>query len=121
VGEKAAFFALQILLAQHMRFDKQVLATDLKGGYQVVTCDVNGDGKLDVIALGSGHVRPRLVRKSDVETPYPGSEFAFPDQFGVLDAGAASDSAHCGRLWVFDVPGKEHGRGGGPDLRRIPT
>lgn len=36
-----------------MRFDKQVLADDLKGGYQVVACDVNGDGKLDLIALGS--------------------------------------------------------------------
>jgi aldos-2-ulose dehydratase/isomerase family protein/VCBS repeat protein/FG-GAP repeat protein len=32
---------------------KRVLADDLTGGYQVVACDVNGDGKLDLIALAS--------------------------------------------------------------------
>ena len=53
MGITAGLFALQVLVSQPMHFDKQVLATDLKGGYQVVTCDVNGDGKLDVIALGS--------------------------------------------------------------------
>jgi aldos-2-ulose dehydratase/isomerase family protein len=36
-----------------MHFEKQVLATDLAGGYQVIACDVNGDGKLDLIALAS--------------------------------------------------------------------
>jgi hypothetical protein len=32
----------------------QILADDLKGGYQVIACDVNGDGKPDLIALASG-------------------------------------------------------------------
>ena len=36
------------------RFKEHVLATDLKGGYQVVVADVNGDGKPDLIALASG-------------------------------------------------------------------
>jgi hypothetical protein len=34
-------------------FSQQTLATDLAGGYQVVTCDINGDGKPDLIALAS--------------------------------------------------------------------
>lgn len=36
-----------------IHFEEQTLATDLRGGYQVVACDVNGDGKLDLIALAS--------------------------------------------------------------------
>ncbi len=36
-----------------MHFEKQILANDLAGGYQVIACDVNGDGKLDLIALAS--------------------------------------------------------------------
>jgi len=36
------------------RFEKQVLATGLRGGYQVVATDLNRDGKPDLIALGSG-------------------------------------------------------------------
>jgi hypothetical protein len=34
-------------------FREHVIATDLKGGYQVVAADLNGDGKPDLIALGS--------------------------------------------------------------------
>jgi hypothetical protein len=40
-------------------FQKRTLADDLLGGYQVVACDVNGDGKQDLIALASG--MPELV------------------------------------------------------------
>ena len=39
--------------------DKQVIATDLAGGYQVIFCDVNGDGKPDLLAVASG--MPDLV------------------------------------------------------------
>lgn len=35
-------------------FESRALATDLKGGYQVVVADVNKDGKPDLVALGSG-------------------------------------------------------------------
>jgi hypothetical protein len=35
-------------------FKEQVIATDLKGGYQVVAADLNHDGKPDLIALASG-------------------------------------------------------------------
>jgi hypothetical protein len=35
-------------------FREHVIATDLKGGYQVVAADLNGDGKPDLIALASG-------------------------------------------------------------------
>ena len=35
-------------------FRPHTLATDLRGGYQVVAFDVNRDGKLDLIALASG-------------------------------------------------------------------
>ena len=36
------------------RFKEHVIATDLVGGYQVVAADLNRDGKMDLIALGSG-------------------------------------------------------------------
>jgi hypothetical protein len=38
---------------QMPRFPQQTLATDLAGGYQVVACDLNKDGKPDLIALAS--------------------------------------------------------------------
>ncbi|MBM3756001.1 MAG: VCBS repeat-containing protein, partial [Acidobacteria bacterium] len=37
-----------------VRFEKQVLATGLRGGYQVAATDLNRDGKPDLIALASG-------------------------------------------------------------------
>jgi FG-GAP-like repeat/FG-GAP repeat len=48
-----ALFSFAAAAAQPMHFQKRVLADDLAGGYQVVACDVNGDGKLDLIALAS--------------------------------------------------------------------
>ncbi len=36
------------------QFREHTVATGLKGGYQVVPFDVNGDGRLDLIALSSG-------------------------------------------------------------------
>ena len=47
------------LSAELPRFATHELATDLKGGYQVVVADVNGDGKPDLIGLASG--MPDLV------------------------------------------------------------
>ena len=41
-------------MAQTVPPKHQILADDLKGGYQVITCDVNSDGKPDLIALASG-------------------------------------------------------------------
>ena len=40
--------------AQSKLFETHTLATDLRGGYQVVAADLNHDGKPDLIALGSG-------------------------------------------------------------------
>ena len=49
------FLSLAALaFAELPRFREHVLATDLRGGYQVVVADVNGDGKPDLIALASG-------------------------------------------------------------------
>lgn len=50
------FLAGVVLPAQtrFAQFDRQVVAADLKGGYQVVATDVNKDGKLDLVALASG-------------------------------------------------------------------
>jgi hypothetical protein len=42
------------LPAEQVSFREHVIATDLRGGYQVVAADVNGDGKTDLIALASG-------------------------------------------------------------------
>lgn len=48
------FVCAMTLAAEPLRFREHTIATDLKGGYQVVVCDVNHDGKPDLIALGSG-------------------------------------------------------------------
>jgi hypothetical protein len=40
--------------ARGAQFAEHTVATDLKGGYQVVVADLNRDGKPDLIALGSG-------------------------------------------------------------------
>ena len=45
--------AASLLAAQPRRFETHTLATDLRGGYQVVAADLNGDGKPDLIALAS--------------------------------------------------------------------
>lgn len=37
-----------------IRFEEKTLATDLKGGYQLIATDVNKDGKPDLVALASG-------------------------------------------------------------------
>ncbi len=42
------------LSAAPPEFRAHTIATDLKGGYQVVAIDVNHDGKIDLIALASG-------------------------------------------------------------------
>jgi hypothetical protein len=42
------------LTAAPPEFRAHTLATDLKGGYQVVPVDMNHDGKIDLIALASG-------------------------------------------------------------------
>jgi len=48
-------FPVALLAADHsVRFVEHTLATDLKGGYQVIVADVNHDGKPDLIALASG-------------------------------------------------------------------
>lgn len=43
-----------LIAATPLRFREHTIATDLKGGYQVVPIDVNHDGKIDLIALASG-------------------------------------------------------------------
>ena len=48
-----------LFLAADLRFTPHPIATDLKGGYQVVVADMNHDGKPDLIALASG--MPELV------------------------------------------------------------
>jgi hypothetical protein len=40
--------------ASGAQFTEHTIASDLKGGYQVVVADINHDGKPDVIALASG-------------------------------------------------------------------
>lgn len=37
-----------------VRFEEQTLASDLKGGYQLISVDLNKDGRPDLIALASG-------------------------------------------------------------------
>jgi len=54
------FLALPLAAANPAaRFAEHVIATGLKGGYQVVVADLNHDGKPDLIALASG--MPELV------------------------------------------------------------
>ncbi len=50
---------MALLGAQPMHFEKTTIADNLTGGYQVIPCDVNGDGRPDLIALASG--MPDLV------------------------------------------------------------
>jgi FG-GAP repeat len=46
-------FVLALFASPAVRFEKEILADDLTGGYQVIACDVNGDGKQDLIAVAS--------------------------------------------------------------------
>jgi hypothetical protein len=48
------FLLLPLFAADTFRFEPQILADDLRGGYQVVVADLNRDGKPDLIALASG-------------------------------------------------------------------
>jgi hypothetical protein len=50
----AASVAMILTAAPPLQFREHTIADDLKGGYQVVPCDVNHDGKIDLIALASG-------------------------------------------------------------------
>src|SRR5215468_12101219 len=45
---------LALTLFAAARFVEHTIATDLRGGYQVVVADLNHDGKPDLIALASG-------------------------------------------------------------------
>lgn len=54
------FLTLPLLAASPpARFEAHTIATELRGGYQVVVADINHDGKPDLIALASG--MPELV------------------------------------------------------------
>jgi len=55
----AALAALPLVAAQPPQFVEHTIATELRGGYQVVVADLNHDGKPDLIALASG--LPELV------------------------------------------------------------
>lgn len=48
------WLALAVAARAEIRFESKVLATDLKGGYQLISADVNKDGKPDLVALASG-------------------------------------------------------------------
>jgi hypothetical protein len=52
-------FCCALHSAEPARFAEHTVATELKGGYQVVIADLNHDGKPDLIALASG--MPELV------------------------------------------------------------
>jgi hypothetical protein len=51
---KKLLFTLITVPALAIDFAGQVIATDLRGGYQVIAADMNKDGKLDLIAVASG-------------------------------------------------------------------
>lgn len=56
------FFSIGLLMLKAgalPQFQEHIIATDLKGGYQVLAADLNRDGKTDLIALASG--MPELV------------------------------------------------------------
>src|SRR5712692_5012008 len=54
VTQALACSCLLTLSAAPPAFRSHTIATDLRGGYQVVAVDVNNDGKIDLIALASG-------------------------------------------------------------------
>jgi hypothetical protein len=53
-GVKWAWILLACARLAAAEFAAHTVASDLKGGYQVVVADLNGDGRPDLIALGSG-------------------------------------------------------------------
>jgi hypothetical protein len=53
-GAWLLLLAVPLSAAEPARFAEHVLATDLKGGYQVAPLDVNRDGRIDLVALASG-------------------------------------------------------------------
>jgi hypothetical protein len=58
VGKTVKPLLLPLLLATavcaQIRFEERTLASDLKGGYQVIAADLNQDGRPDLVALASG-------------------------------------------------------------------
>lgn len=54
LGFSIGLIACVSLPSQTLPFEAHTIATDLTGGYQVVACDLNNDGKPDLIALASG-------------------------------------------------------------------
>jgi len=46
---------------QMPRFSQQTVATDLAGGYQVIACDLNGDGKPGYHRARQQYERPCMV------------------------------------------------------------
>ncbi len=50
----AAIGTIMIAAGEQPHFVEHTIATDLRGGYQVVVSDLNRDGRLDLIALASG-------------------------------------------------------------------
>jgi hypothetical protein len=49
-----SLFAIIVPALFSAQFAEHTVASDLRGGYQVVPADVNHDGKIDLIALASG-------------------------------------------------------------------
>ncbi len=54
LGVRLSLLLLASVALAAPQFREHTIATDLKGGYQVVAADMNGDGKPDLIALASG-------------------------------------------------------------------
>ena len=53
-GIWALLLGVALHAAPPAKFEAHTIASDLKGGYQVVAADLNHDGRMDLIALASG-------------------------------------------------------------------
>lgn len=51
---RVLFLFCLLISARAAQFTEHTIASDLKGGYQVVAVDINHDGKPDLVALASG-------------------------------------------------------------------
>lgn len=116
------------------RFREHTIATGLKGGYQVVPADLNGDGKPDLIALASGMSELAWYENPGWQRHVIAGGFQSPINLGAWDYDgdgvpeivlATGFSMHAsksaGEVWVLDAESDPRKPWRVREIDRLPT